>query len=322
MTPDTTVKLGDFAFSDTEVPEKIPFGGRQSLAIHDLVGGVRVIDAMGGLDGPMEWSGLFVGPDALTRARQLDTMRRDGAPLNLSWSEFSYLVVIENFTADFERFYQIPYRISCIVAKQNDKDTPLAGKASLDGAIRSDATLAGTLSDSIGNGPLSGTIQSLSSAVKSVSDFAKATQSAINGVLVPLASAQAQVKTLIASVANTAINVTTLGGILPNNPIAQQTSKLMGQVTKFTSLPQLYHLRSVLGRVGTNLHSVGNTGQTISMAGGNLFSAAAQQYGDATAWPLLARANNITDPQVQGLKTLLVPPAPASGEPVGGLLNV
>lgn len=317
---DTTVKLGDFAFAGNEVPEHMPFGGKQSLAVHELVGGVRVIDAMGGFDAPIHWSGLFTGPNALSRARQLDAMRRKGAAVDLSWSELKFTVVIESFAADFERFYQIPYQISCLPAK-SAAGAPLSGKVNLDGQMRSDMGLVSTLSSAIGNSPLSSAVATLSSAVKSVSDFAKATQSTINGVLQPLAAVQSQVKTLISSVGNTVANITTLGGVAPFNPIAQQASKLMGQVSSFTTLPQLYNLQSVLGRMGTNLQTASTTGQTVSTAGGNLFQIAAKQFGDATAWPMIAKANGLIDPQIQGLKTLAIPPAPQGSQPVGGVLG-
>ena len=321
MKPDTTVTLGGFAFADTEVPEKMPFGGKQALVSHDLVGGVRVIDAMGGFEGPIEWSGMFLGSNALARARALDTMRRAGKSLQLTWSELTYTVVIESFSADFERFYQIPYRITCTVAKDNAKDAPVAGKVSLDGQVRSDTIAAGGLSDLIGNAPLSGLVTTLSTAVSAVSDFSKATQSQINTVLAPLAAVQVQVKNLIATVGNTVANITTVGGVAPYNPIAVQAAKLTQQVTGFTQLPQLYNLQSVLGRMGTNLNTSTVTGQTVSVAGGNLMVIAAQQFGDATAWPLIATANGLKDPQVTGLKTLAIPPAPPTNQPVGGILS-
>ncbi len=46
----------------------------------------------------------------------------------------------------------------------------------------------------------------------------------------------------------------------------------------------------------------------ITVAGGNLFAIAAQQYGDATAWLQIARANGLSDPFLSGLVTLTIPP--------------
>ena len=95
----------------------------------------------------------------------------------------------------------------------------------------------------------------------------------------------------------------------------------MSQVAGFTELPQLYNLQSVLGRMGTNLKTATVTGQTVSVAGGDLQVIAAQQFGDATAWPLIATANGLKDPKVTGLKTLAIPPAPSTNQPVGGILS-
>ena len=41
-----TLLLGSVQFADFELPTSITWGGAQSLAVHRLPGGVRVIDAM------------------------------------------------------------------------------------------------------------------------------------------------------------------------------------------------------------------------------------------------------------------------------------
>lgn len=46
---------------------------------------------------------------------------------------------------------------------------------------------------------------------------------------------------------------------------------------------------------------------TITVAGGNLFQIAAQQLGDATQWIRIAQLNNITDPMLTGVVSLLIP---------------
>jgi hypothetical protein len=47
---------------------------------------------------------------------------------------------------------------------------------------------------------------------------------------------------------------------------------------------------------------------TITVVGGNLFAIAAQQLGDATQWIRIAQANNLSDPQLSGVTTLVLPP--------------
>ncbi len=45
----------------------------------------------------------------------------------------------------------------------------------------------------------------------------------------------------------------------------------------------------------------------ITVAGGNLFRLAAEQLGDATQWIRIAQLNNIADPMLAGVVTLLIP---------------
>lgn len=49
--------LGPVVFQAFEVPERIRFGGKQRVAVHELFGGGRVVDAVGAEEGPIEWSG-------------------------------------------------------------------------------------------------------------------------------------------------------------------------------------------------------------------------------------------------------------------------
>ena len=105
---DLILQLGDFQFQQQEIPESIPFGGEQALVVHRLVGGVKVVDAMGAFSGPKEWTGWLRGDNAVARALQLDAMRADGVARVLQWHELSYVVVVKDFRADFQRFYQIP----------------------------------------------------------------------------------------------------------------------------------------------------------------------------------------------------------------------
>ena len=316
--PGIVLTLGDIQFARYEIPERLSFGGSQTLVIHKLVGGKRVIDAMGRDDAPLAWSGLFQGETALARARYLDGMRVSGQKLYLTWDEFRYEVLIASFRADYERFYQIPYQISCEVVEDLSTRVWSAPSAGIDELIGDDMNSANSLGAAIGDGPLSDLLKTLDSAISAVSSFATAVQSTINSVLQPLAAVQARVQILIGAVGNTVSNVTTLGGILPNNPIAQQAAKLTSQVTAMTQLPQLYNLQSVLGRMGGNLGTIGKGTNSVTQAGGNLFDIALKSYGDATAWTTLARANNLSDPQLSGVNTVSIPATPDGS---GGVLN-
>lgn len=109
------ISLGDFVFQGFEVPEAVRWGGGQQLAVHKLIGGTRVIDAMGRDDADVAWSGILLSPDASDRADELDQLRVGGLPQSLIFLGRSYLVVVRAFTADQRKFSHVPYRISCAV---------------------------------------------------------------------------------------------------------------------------------------------------------------------------------------------------------------
>lgn len=47
--------------------------------------------------------------------------------------------------------------------------------------------------------------------------------------------------------------------------------------------------------------------KTITIAGGNLFQIAATELNDATQWIRIAQLNNLSDPILSGVVTLLIP---------------
>ena len=314
---DTKLYLADFEFGALEIPAEIRFGGAQRLSVHELVGGTRVIDAMGRSDRALEWSGLLLGGQATTRARFLDGLRIAGLPMTLTWGEFKYSVIVREFEATYQRSYQIPYRISCEVVQ--DKTTPPGspGATPIDNQVAADLTAATTLATSIGDTKLTGLMGALSTAISAVSTFASAAQSTINSVLQPLAAVRAQVTVLQASVSSTIANVTTFGGVLPGTPLAQLGANFNAQMAAVTQSAQLYNLNAVLGRMGGNCGAITAAPKTITVAGGNLFTIAEQQYGDATAWTAIAKANGLSDPFITGAQTLKIP---TSTDGAGGVL--
>lgn len=318
MQPSTTLTLGDFTFSGTEIPERLPFGGDHALVVHRLVGGKRIIDAMGPDPAPVDWSGVLFGADALKRARYLDNLRMRGTPLTLAWSELRYTVIVRSFRASFELAYNIPYSISCEVVSFDSQPVTSAPSAGVDVWVQQDAQAAGNLADAIGDSKLSELVAAMQSATAAVSNFATASQAAINSVLVPVQAVQSAAQTMLATAANTINSVATVGGILPNNPVAAQAARLTGQVAAMTQAPLLLQLSSTVGRIAANVGQA-RSGSTITVAGGNLFDLAADAYGDASEWSTIARANGLTDPMLSGVSTLSLPAEP---DGMGGVTNV
>ncbi len=52
--------------------------------------------------------------------------------------------------------------------------------------------------------------------------------------------------------------------------------------------------------------------QVITVAGGNLFALAAKYLNDATQWIRIAQANDLSDPLLRGINTLVIPPVNAA----------
>jgi len=116
---DSAVVLGPVVLDNFEVVSGITFGGAQRLVVHDLPGGRRVVDALGRQDAAITFQGFFSGPDATERARLVDELRAAGGVLSLSWDVFIYSVIIRSFAADFRCSWWIPYRVECLVLRDD-----------------------------------------------------------------------------------------------------------------------------------------------------------------------------------------------------------
>ncbi|HEY0206461.1 MAG TPA: hypothetical protein VGC15_20200 [Acetobacteraceae bacterium] len=112
--------LGPILFGSFEVPQSITLGGRQRLAVHQLPGGGRVVDAMGADDGELAWSGILSGPEAPVRARTLDRLRRGGLAWPLAWDGWRFTVILSRFEADSAEPFWMPYRLSACVVAEGD----------------------------------------------------------------------------------------------------------------------------------------------------------------------------------------------------------
>lgn len=323
MTPDTVVRLGDFEFQGFEVPPEIPFGGEQQLVIHKLPGGRRVVDAMGRDDSQLEWRGIITGPNAEDRARYLDGLRVRGDELVLTWSRLRYRVVIQSLELVFKRFYHVPYRICCVVIEDQTTPVTRVPSVSLDETFRGDLDKAKELGAEIDDSIITQGLDAIDEAISTVSDIATAAQDTIKAVLTPIVAVQQRVSTLIGTLSNTAKNITTLGGLFPNNPIAAQVTKFATASATYTQIPKLYALQSTLGRMDVSLSQaagLGNAVRSIRTVGGDLFGIAQSVYGDATKWSGIASANGMDDPFFTDEKDLKVPENPAdTGGVVGGV---
>jgi hypothetical protein len=136
--------LGGFIFTDYAIPEKVPQGGEHNLVVHKLIGGQRVVDAMGPDDSDISWHGRFQGPAALGNTLALDGLRKAGTQVPLIVDSQFYTVAVQKFEWDYERFYQILYRITCLVVTGSTGGA-FAAATSLDTLVAGDMAAAGAL---------------------------------------------------------------------------------------------------------------------------------------------------------------------------------
>ena len=155
------ITLGSIVFQDFEIPQEMPFGGAHMLVVKKLVGGDRVIDAMGRDDAEKAWSGRFRGSAAEARgadARSAQDRRATTA---------SDLVVAALPGRDRQvrgavsgSRMEIPYSISCTVIQ--DLSAPILPMApTADASIFGDINGAGTLASQINISAIVATVAKL-----------------------------------------------------------------------------------------------------------------------------------------------------------------
>lgn len=326
---------GNFVFNSTEVPDQINFGGTQMLNTHKLVGGARIIDALGPDDATITWKGMFLTQDAADRAQFIDYLRRTGLVCTLSWEVFKYTVIVSEFKADFKKKFWIEFSISCQVVRDETQviasapaQTPIesisedsatamqiaatvgaAAIVSSTAAVNAALTTATSAAQPIANGLVSLSAPPNVPQVGQVSTLSNAASSAIATAAAPLTALQSTVRSAIAGNETMVAALPTLGYINPALPMAGQVASLVAQCNAAVQLPSLYELSAVTTRMQANLALVANpvSNNQVVTGGGNLYQLAAQTYGDATRWTDIAQASGISDPMTVGFNTVTVP---------------
>lgn len=106
------LQLGDFTFDLDDLPEEIPLGGEQMLAVMKYPGGHKEVQSFGPQDQNLIISGVFNYLHALDKVRQVDTMYRSGKvyPLVIGTLDTRY-VIIKKFTYKYRSTIEIPYEL-------------------------------------------------------------------------------------------------------------------------------------------------------------------------------------------------------------------
>lgn len=316
-----TLTLGDFAFDRGELPESIAFGCSQKLQVHTLVGGARVIDALGSVPLRPEWSGWFSGPQALARARYLKQLAEDGQPLPLRFGEFAYIVLIASFFAEFRAGPHLPYAIALEVVRDLGSAEPGAGLPGLVQAVTQDLVSAAANAAAIGDGGLIAAVSAIGAAATAGSN-GEFTPAATRMLMPAIAAAHAQGVRLQSAATAQLAAVGPLsapdaaGNGLGPDPLSRFGEGLVAAADAARRSWRLNATTQALGRVTSNLAAAtgraGAGGAVVTAGSTDLYHLAAAAYGDARGWTRIAQANRLTDPAISGITQVVIPRADAA----------
>ncbi len=332
--------LGSFVFERTEIPGHLPFAGQQMVAVHNLIGGGRVVDALGPIDRDLEWRGLFLGANAMRRAKKLNAARLAGKPLYLLMGNVSWKVVIADFEPDYAYVNNVPYRIRLIALSEtwNNPPAKIATVSKLS-AFKKFLADAAALGQAISN-TVAGIVATVQSVTNTIASIDGASSSVISSLTNGLEQITNTVDGLKASIENGLQNITTLGGVLPNNPAAAMVSSISNQANLAAQSYQADNLSAITINSGTTLETTGevlaplviptltgsaplsSTIRVIVQQNTDLGTLSLQYYGDATQWPQIANANGLLVPIVPATMEIVIPPFSAmqSGVAMPGFL--
>lgn len=306
----TRLIVGDIEFTGLEVPESVTVGAKQQLVVHKLVGGRRIVDVLGVDYDNLSWSGWMTGATAGDRVTELEILRDAGAPLTFNMDGYYFSVIIQSFSARFEHVYRRNYSIDLLVVSR--LDAPITANAlagTLDSLINSDVGESLGLASIINSDVVTNSINTVKDAVSQVQGFANATIDTVQTVIRPLVAAQQVVQSVIAQVGASVNDITTLGGLIPGNPVSTAANNVLRQSAALTQLAPLYQMQSVLERMQKNVLAgpLANGTSSVTTSNSTLQKVAADSYGDQSRWTEIAAANSIVDPQLDGIQTIKIP---------------
>lgn len=278
--------LGAIAFNSSECPEDLPIGLEQMLVEHTLVGGSRVIQAFGVKPQDITWTGRLFGTFVASRIAQLRLYVVAGQPIDMRWQgQEAYRVLVKDFVPKFHGGWA-EYSITLSVLNDLSGALYAAAPTSLDQQVSALQTSANALVADAAAVDVVGTsaIQTANAGVNTaLTNAAPVSQNAATQG----PDLQAALTTAIAAVA--AYQAT-----------LSPTSSLM---------PTIVQLGSTYSLISKNV-TVGTSTQTLELQGGNLFSIAAQYYGDASQAFTLMAANGLHSPFLPSavFTTVTLPP--------------
>lgn len=241
------MSLGDFHFTAFEVPENIQHGMKQITVTHTLIGGRRVVDAMGASYDPIKWDGILLSQDAEERRDSLKRMAASGRSYTLTWGNTALDVVIEDVQFDEKSAFQIAYSISVCVLEV------AVTEAAQGSALQAATTDLGNAVGVAAPTGLTGIRDGLSTVLKTAQQVRSGTAQIV-GVWNGLNAAKGQIETALAD-ANGIV-----GAIGSIGQIAENTSSTINDLERasfaFERLAQLGATGGYVGRAVVNVRGL------------------------------------------------------------------
>lgn len=139
------LQLGDFVFELDDLPEEIPLGGEQMMAVTKYPGGFKEVQAFGAQDRNPSWSAVFNYSNALQKVRAVDAMYRSGNvyPLQIGPLATRY-VIVKKFEWKYRSAIEVSYDIELELVPQQGSilDPNTASPSTGSGGIVSNSTIS------------------------------------------------------------------------------------------------------------------------------------------------------------------------------------
>jgi hypothetical protein len=283
-----SLRLGTVLFAGFEIPQKIgPLGGKAAIVRHEFPGSVITQTTLGSFPPNMiRWSGILLGTNAFARAQQIDRMRAQGVDVQLNYGPFAYLGKVADFSPAPEHQWRVPYEITFKPA------VDLSGVGFI-AALNASAE------------------QALSAQGAAFDDVVAGDDGlALPGALTqPAADVDSSVQAGLLDGNGTVAGISAADGDSISEAVsafgAAAAPIIAGQDATQASpaLDALAYASAISAVVASPKAPV----RYLTLINPNLFSLAAQYFGDPSAWSDIAAASGLSDPQPVGQYMVVIP---------------
>ena len=244
--------LGGLVFDDWSTPNKIPFGGKHSAAVHKLPGGSRVVDTLGPDEMDIAFTGMIWGDSAAATASGINSLRQSGQPVPLMFTGQFYQVILIDAVVHWERFPQYAtYSISCLIVSAPGAGGLGAIVSTIGDTVGADmASVASISDDAIGiSSSISSAVTTLSGSIGAAQPLVSAAASVMTGLTTSAIDLAGSIESAIPSVAGA------LDAGIAATTAPEIATALSGIVTSAGAQQALADMSGFAGRMASNLNA-------------------------------------------------------------------